>query len=841
MFSDANVPCVSCIMPTANRRRLVQQSIKYFLRQDYVNKELIVVDDGAEPVGDLMPGDERVRYIRLDERLTVGAKRNLACEQARGHIVAHWDDDDWHAPHRLSYQVGALVEHRADVCGINTLLFYDAERGRAWQYRYPSSQKLWLSGSTLCYTRKFWQTNQFPNIDVGEDARFVWSNRAKRMRTLDDATFHVGLIHTHNVSPKQTGGAYWRSFAVEEIRRLLGDDWAFYHPDEQTSVAVAVVAAATATTATAATANVASSSSVASSTTNIAAAANINDALARATDVEHRETQGARNVYACLVHEKPECIIDLVRNLRYHDPASEIILYNGGQNPELLNHRFPYERYGATLHPQPRPMRWGWLHDFALDSMQFALDHFNFDALTIVDSDQLALRSGYSRYLGKFLAGQTSVGLLGNSPAVQPRRTRVAPAVQALKEIELWRPFLRRFDDGEAKFVHWTFWPSTVFTVDAARDLVRLFADDTQLQDIMQRSKIWATEEVIFPTLVALLGYRIAANPCNYDYVKYRVRYSHQQLNTAFTRRDAFWMHPVPRNYDDPLRKHIRARFNQYENPVVVAHDKAAEAVAAVVATPPADAPADAPTPETPATPALLLNAPIIAQMKKVKGWLEEAEADLLIAAASRALTACPAPQTVVEVGSFCGRATTVLGNVARVVAPAARVYSIDLHDGRVGALDQRIETHPPTLEKFRLNMQSAGLAGMVEVIQKRSFEVAWERPISFLLIDGFHDYASVSQDFYHFEPWVAPQGLVAFHDYAPYFPGVQVFVNELLRAHCYAKVHCVGSMIVLQKPSPEAVREKDERAAEAVMHVAPVNGGNPPAMLQLPTTAPPV
>ena len=54
---------ISCIMPTYNRREFVSQAIYYFLHQDYPNKELIIVDDGTDEVGDLIPGDERIRYI----------------------------------------------------------------------------------------------------------------------------------------------------------------------------------------------------------------------------------------------------------------------------------------------------------------------------------------------------------------------------------------------------------------------------------------------------------------------------------------------------------------------------------------------------------------------------------------------------------------------------------------------------------------------------------------------------------------------------------------------------------------------------------------------------------
>ena len=127
-----NQPLVSCIMPTYNQQAFVPQAIAYFLRQDYPKTKLIVVDDGTEPVQALLPTDDGIRYVRVSTKMTVGAKRNLACEQARGDIIAHWDDDDWHAPHRLWYQVGALLEAGVEMGGITTLLFYDLQTGRAW-------------------------------------------------------------------------------------------------------------------------------------------------------------------------------------------------------------------------------------------------------------------------------------------------------------------------------------------------------------------------------------------------------------------------------------------------------------------------------------------------------------------------------------------------------------------------------------------------------------------------------------------------------------------------------------------------------------------------------------
>jgi glycosyltransferase involved in cell wall biosynthesis len=215
-------------MPTAGRRAFVGQAVAYFLRQEYGPAELIVVDDGADAVADLLPADPRVRYLRLPARRSVGAKRNLACEAAAGEIIVHWDDDDWCAPRRLRYQVEELLRQGADLCGLSAVNYYDPWQRQAWQYVYPPHAQAWAAGNTLCYRKDAWRKNPFADIDVGEDTRFVQARPAQRLAVLPDASFFVAVIHAHNVSPKRPRGARWRPLAVAEIERLLGEDLAFY-------------------------------------------------------------------------------------------------------------------------------------------------------------------------------------------------------------------------------------------------------------------------------------------------------------------------------------------------------------------------------------------------------------------------------------------------------------------------------------------------------------------------------------------------------------------------------------------------------------------------------------
>jgi glycosyltransferase involved in cell wall biosynthesis len=222
-------PLVSCIMPTANRRLFVPQAIRYFLRQDYANRELLILDDGTDAVADLVPPDPRIRYVRLAERGSVGAKRNMACELARGELIIHWDDDDWMADRRLSYQVRELLRHPVmTLSGLSHLLFQDPQAGQAWEYTYPATQRPWVCGNTFCYRKRLWEQHGFPDLNEGEDAVFVRHLKDAEIVALPDHTFYIATLHAHNTSRKKTHGALWRSFPMEKVRRLLNLDWEFY-------------------------------------------------------------------------------------------------------------------------------------------------------------------------------------------------------------------------------------------------------------------------------------------------------------------------------------------------------------------------------------------------------------------------------------------------------------------------------------------------------------------------------------------------------------------------------------------------------------------------------------
>jgi glycosyltransferase involved in cell wall biosynthesis len=102
---------VSTIIPTYNRRDLVQRAIESVLAQDVGVEEVIVVDDGSTD------GTAEALRARYGERITclrqanagVSAARNAGMAAARGQFLALLDSDDLWTPDKTRRQL-ALFE-----------------------------------------------------------------------------------------------------------------------------------------------------------------------------------------------------------------------------------------------------------------------------------------------------------------------------------------------------------------------------------------------------------------------------------------------------------------------------------------------------------------------------------------------------------------------------------------------------------------------------------------------------------------------------------------------------------------------------------------------------------
>lgn len=101
---------ISVIIPTHNRRALLERALASVLAQTQPPAEVIIVDDGSSDGTDAtvrvrFPG---VRYVWQPNR-GVASARNRGMQEARGEWFAFLDSDDEWRPHKLERQRQALA------------------------------------------------------------------------------------------------------------------------------------------------------------------------------------------------------------------------------------------------------------------------------------------------------------------------------------------------------------------------------------------------------------------------------------------------------------------------------------------------------------------------------------------------------------------------------------------------------------------------------------------------------------------------------------------------------------------------------------------------------------
>jgi glycosyltransferase involved in cell wall biosynthesis len=203
-WSLTTLPLVTCIMPTRDRPAYVRQSIRYFERQTYPERELIILDDGIQPLAGEIPIHPRIRCVRSAPGQSVGAKRNQGCELARGTIIAHWDDDDWYGPDRLRAQVEPLLQNVAEITALRETTFFYVERWEFWKCTPQEHQRLFVGdvhGGTLVYFRHVWEyLAHYPCVSLAEDAAFLRRalNGGARLQGIPSEGLFLYLRHAAN-------------------------------------------------------------------------------------------------------------------------------------------------------------------------------------------------------------------------------------------------------------------------------------------------------------------------------------------------------------------------------------------------------------------------------------------------------------------------------------------------------------------------------------------------------------------------------------------------------------------------------------------------------------------
>jgi glycosyltransferase involved in cell wall biosynthesis len=124
--SNSKYPMVSICTPTFNRRPFIPMMLKCFEHQDYPKDriEWLIADDGTDKIEELVSHIPQIKYFKFEEKMTLGKKRNLLNEKAKGDIIVYIDDDDYYPPERISHAVETLKKSKALCAGSSEMFIY---------------------------------------------------------------------------------------------------------------------------------------------------------------------------------------------------------------------------------------------------------------------------------------------------------------------------------------------------------------------------------------------------------------------------------------------------------------------------------------------------------------------------------------------------------------------------------------------------------------------------------------------------------------------------------------------------------------------------------------------
>lgn len=107
------MPLVSLCTPTFNRRPFIPFMIMCFSQQLYPKNriEWIIIDDGTDPIKDLVKDIPQVKYYYYEDKMELGKKRNLMHSKCSGDIIVYMDDDDYYPPERITHAVDMLQQN----------------------------------------------------------------------------------------------------------------------------------------------------------------------------------------------------------------------------------------------------------------------------------------------------------------------------------------------------------------------------------------------------------------------------------------------------------------------------------------------------------------------------------------------------------------------------------------------------------------------------------------------------------------------------------------------------------------------------------------------------------
>jgi glycosyltransferase involved in cell wall biosynthesis len=196
-------PFVSICTPTFNRRPFIQMAIKCFEHQTYPKDKMewIIIDDGTDKIEDLVSHIPQVKYFKYDEKLTLGKKRNISNEKAKGDIIVYMDDDDYYPPERVKHAVERLKDSKALCAGSSAMFIYFKHIDKMLQFGPYGPNH--ATAATFAFKRELLNQTKFDEEScVAEERKFLKDYTIPFVQ-LDSTKTILVFSHNHNSFDKK--------------------------------------------------------------------------------------------------------------------------------------------------------------------------------------------------------------------------------------------------------------------------------------------------------------------------------------------------------------------------------------------------------------------------------------------------------------------------------------------------------------------------------------------------------------------------------------------------------------------------------------------------------------
>lgn len=200
---SAKLPFVSICTPTFNRRPFIPMAIKCFEHQTYPKDKMewIIVDDGTDKIEDLVSHIPQVKYFKYDEKMTVGKKRNLTNEKAKGDIIVYMDDDDYYPPERVKHAVDTLMSSKALCAGSSEMFIHFKHINKMLQFGPYGPNH--ATAATFAFKRELLSKTKFEeSSSVAEERKFLKDYTIPFVQ-LESTKSIVVFSHGHNSFDKK--------------------------------------------------------------------------------------------------------------------------------------------------------------------------------------------------------------------------------------------------------------------------------------------------------------------------------------------------------------------------------------------------------------------------------------------------------------------------------------------------------------------------------------------------------------------------------------------------------------------------------------------------------------